>query len=89
MLGGKLAAEVVSDRAAGIVSEAPLKEIHSSVFEKASLWKEKEPTGVLGEGAIAWGGGSDMNAGARKLLETSDPQQLVDTGVIPTVVRRT
>ena len=77
LLGGKLAAEVVADRAAGNSPANPEKEIHSSVLAKKSTWKEKEPSGVLGQGAIAFGAGSDMNAGARKQLETSDPIQLV------------
>lgn len=77
VLGGKLAAEVVSERAAGIEYSKADKEIHSTVLAKRGAWTEKEPSGVLGQGAIAFGGGSDMNAGARKQLETSDPVQLV------------
>lgn len=82
VLAGKLAAEVVSDRAAGHDAK-PLKEIHSSVMTKSSTWREKEPSGVKGDGPIAWGAGSDNNAGARKQLAESDPEQLVDTGPIP------
>ena len=82
VLAGKLAAEVVVDRAAGVESK-PLKEIHSSVMTKSSTWKEAEPLGVKGDGPIAWGAGSDNNAGARKQLAESDPEQLIDTGAIP------
>ena len=77
VLGGKLAAEVVCDRAAGVQPSKEDKPIHSSILEKAASWKERDPSGILGQGAIAFGGGSDMNAGARKFLEVSDPSQLI------------
>ena len=77
VLGGKLAAEVISERAAGMTSSKPEKEIHSTVLAKKGSWKEKDPSGVLGQGAIAFGAGSDMNAGARKEVEASDPIQLI------------
>merc|ERR1711968_213452 len=82
VLAGKLAAEVVADRAIGAETK-PIKDIHSSVMAKSSTWKETEPPGVKGNGPIAWGGGTDDNAGARKQLAASDPEQLVDTGAIP------
>ncbi len=85
VLAGKLAAEVVSERALAIQSEKPLKEIHPTVHAKSGTWKEKEPMGVIGDGPIAWGAGSDNNAGARQQLQISDPEQLVDTGGIPAV----
>ena len=50
ILAGKLAAEVVSERAVGVESEKPLKKIHDSILEKKSTWTEKDPVGVLGEG---------------------------------------
>merc|ERR1711990_822034 len=77
ILGGKLAAEVVSERAIGVEISNLHKEIHSSVLAKQTSWQPKDPTGVIGDGPIAWGGGSDNNAGARKQLETSAPSQLV------------
>ena len=43
------------------------------------------PTYFTFSGPIAWGGGSDNNAGARKVLQQSDPEQLIDTGAIPSV----
>jgi 15-cis-phytoene desaturase len=55
VLAGKLAAEVVAERAVGIVSELSEKEVQPSVYEKAKSAIAKDPVGVLGEGAIAFG----------------------------------
>jgi 15-cis-phytoene desaturase len=79
-LAGKLAAEVVAERAAGIVSTREKKPIQQSIVDAAAKAVPKDPVGVKGEGAIAFGGGAVMSGGARKLLEESDPVQLVNMG---------
>ena len=67
MLGGKLAAEVVAKRAAGITT-APKRTIHPSILsQKYTL---KEPAGVKGLGAIAFGGGA-VAAGGSKVTSES------------------
>ena len=57
VLGGKLAAEVVAERAAGVTYSNCLKDIQASVLEKASTSVPRDPTGVNGIGAIAFGAG--------------------------------
>lgn len=78
VLGGKLAAEVVSERAAGIKSTRIEKMMQESVVLKALKYAPRDPVGVLGEGAVAFGGGAVMTGGVRKLLESQDPIQLVE-----------
>merc|ERR1719223_1965928 len=56
VLGGKLAAEVVANRAIGN-SEKPIKDIQQHVIDTAASFEAKEPIGVKGDGAIAFGGG--------------------------------
>ena len=81
VLGGKLAAEVVSERVADSVGRGSgsiaMKEVQASVLAKAKGAVPRDPSGVLGEGAIAFGAGSILTGGARKQLEETDPQQLV------------
>ena len=55
VLAGKLAAEVVSERAANLPYSGSVKAIEPSIVEKALQSKPKDPVGVLGEGAIAFG----------------------------------
>eukprot|EP01041_Mallomonas_annulata_P019599 gene19599-39014_t len=59
VLGGKLAAEVVSEKAAGGAEalSRPVKEVQDSVLRKAVGAQPRDPPGVLGQGAIAFGGG--------------------------------
>jgi 15-cis-phytoene desaturase len=54
VLSGKLAAEVICDKAAGRPTKG-VKSVESSILQKE--WKEKEPVGVRGEFPIAFGGG--------------------------------
>mmetsp|Transcript_25809 Transcript_25809/g.37022 ORF Transcript_25809/g.37022 Transcript_25809/m.37022 type:complete len:590 (+) Transcript_25809:1104-2873(+) len=53
VLAGKLAAEVVCERVAGVPYSAEVKEIQASVVAKASTASPKDPVRLLGEGAIA------------------------------------
>merc|ERR1712127_107807 len=76
VLGGKLAAEVVANRAIGNADE-PLKDIQQHVVDAASSHVAKEPLGVKGEGAIAFGAGASLGKKNKKLLEETDPAQFV------------
>lgn len=75
MLGGKLAAEVVSERAAGVVSTKPLKVIQEHIIEKSKTFVAKDPLGVKGKGAIAFGGGAVLTSANRVELKEVDPAQ--------------
>ena len=56
VLAGKLAAEVVADRAAGHPTQG-LKPVQPAVHQAAAAAAPKEPVGVRGEYPIAFGGG--------------------------------
>ena len=66
VLGGKLAAEVIADRAAGNEYIKPEKVIQQHIIDCAAKSTPKDPVGVLGEGAIAFGGGDILTNGANK-----------------------
>merc|ERR1719215_1758754 len=63
VLGGKLAAEVVCDKAAGRPTKG-LKEIEPHVVESAKTHVPKEPMGVKGKHAIAFGAGAVLSGGS-------------------------
>jgi len=63
VLGGKLAAEVVSDKAAGIPTKG-LKKIEPRIEE--TKWEERTPVGVKGHGAIAFGAGAVLGAASHQ-----------------------
>jgi hypothetical protein len=46
---------VVAERAAGVPYSVEVKDIEASIVAKASKATPKDPVGVLGEGAIAFG----------------------------------
>jgi len=74
VLGGKLAAEVVAKKAKGM--ELPeFKEIQQHVVDSAKDYEPKEPAGVKGEGAIAFGAGATLSSSAESLLKEVDPVQ--------------
>eukprot|EP01035_Chromulina_nebulosa_P018551 gene18551-24272_t len=79
VLSGKLAAEVVSERAAGIISDKPIKEIPQNIIEKSKTFVPKEPLGISGDGPFAYGGGAVLSKSFRNQLEVSDPEQLIAT----------
>ena len=56
ILAGKLAAEVISDRAHGEAG-APLKLIRDEIVARAASSPPREPVGVRGNSPIAFGGG--------------------------------
>jgi len=74
VLGGKLAAEVVSNRALG-KEDKPIKDIQPHIIENASSYIAKDPSGVKGDGAIAWGGGATFTKKITKQLQETDPVQ--------------
>ena len=65
VLGGKLAAEVICDQAAGRSTKG-LKVIEPHVVESAKTHVPKEPTGVKGKSAIAFGAGAVLSGGSRE-----------------------
>jgi 15-cis-phytoene desaturase len=72
VLAGKLAAEVVSDRAAGKPTKG-LKEIRPEIANKQ--WTAKQPAGVKGQGAIAFGGGAVLSQEGMQVLRENDAAQ--------------
>mmetsp|Transcript_31767 Transcript_31767/g.48014 ORF Transcript_31767/g.48014 Transcript_31767/m.48014 type:complete len:614 (-) Transcript_31767:80-1921(-) len=76
VLGGKLAAEVVANRAKGN-PDKPIKEIQSEIINTAQAYEPRKPVGVKGDGAIAFGGGATLSNQSEKLLRESDPSQFL------------
>ena len=74
ILGGKLAAEVLAKKAKGMELPAE-KEIQQHVIDSAEDFVPKEPIGVKGDGAIAFGGGYTFTTKSEKLLKETDPVQ--------------
>jgi len=64
ILGGKLAAEVVCDRSAGQATKG-VKPVEAHVEEAASRSVPKEPMGIRGRHAIAFGGGAVVDPGSK------------------------
>lgn len=58
VLAGKLAAEVIADRAAGR-TPAPVKAVEEHIVAAAAALSPKKPIGVRGTHAIAFGGGEE------------------------------
>lgn len=74
VLGGKLAAEVVANRAVGN-ADLPIKKIQQHIVDASSDHVPKEPIGVKGEGGIAFGAGATLEKKTEALLKESDPIQ--------------
>jgi 15-cis-phytoene desaturase len=79
VLGGKLAAEVICNRALGN-PDAAIKAIPQHIVDAASSYPSREPLGVKGEGAIAFGGGATLTKQSEDLLKEIDPSQFVVVG---------
>jgi len=75
ILGGKLAAEVIVDKAIGQPTK-PLKEVKPDIVAKAASFEPKPPPGVKGEGAIAFGGGAVLTDAGRAYLKEFDSVQM-------------
>lgn len=74
VLGGKLAAEVVANRAVGN-ADLPIKKIQQHIVDASSDYVPKDPIGVKGEGGIAFGAGATLEKKSEALLKESDPIQ--------------
>ena len=74
VLGGKLAAEVVARRAKGL-PDFEIKEIQPDIVEAAAQHVAKDPPGIKGQGAIAFGGGATLGKQEEDLLRQVDPSQ--------------
>ena len=77
VLGGKLAAEVVANRAIGNADKS-MKEIQQHVIDGAADYVASEPLGVKGEGGIAFGAGAQLGKQNSDLLKESDPVQFAN-----------
>jgi len=77
-LAGKLAAEVIANRAIGN-ADKPIKEIQQHIIDAAANHVAKDPVGVKGDGAIAFGAGYTMGKKEEALLKESDPAQYEKT----------
>ena len=77
ILGGKLAAEVIADRAMGNPTKG-LKMVQPDVIAAAEAHEAKDPTGVKGEGAIAFGGGQVIGKAGMDYLREFDAAQFDD-----------
>lgn len=64
VLAGKLAAEVICDRVAGQPT-AGVKVVQKHIVEDAAKFKAREPDGVKGKTAIAFGGGAVVDPSAK------------------------
>jgi 15-cis-phytoene desaturase len=76
LLGGKLAAEVVSKKAKGM-ELPPLKEVQQHIKDTAQKYSPRQPLGVKGEGAIAFGGGAQLSKKVEALLQEADPVVMI------------
>ena len=69
VLAGKLAADVVSSRAAAVdpwtgpqMGVPQSKRIQQEIYDKAGAISPKKPVGVKGSGAVAFGGGASTSS---------------------------
>eukprot|EP00240_Pyramimonas_obovata_P003110 CAMPEP_0118924844 /NCGR_PEP_ID=MMETSP1169-20130426/2787_1 /TAXON_ID=36882 /ORGANISM="Pyramimonas obovata, Strain CCMP722" /LENGTH=638 /DNA_ID=CAMNT_0006865983 /DNA_START=78 /DNA_END=1994 /DNA_ORIENTATION=+ len=78
-LAGKLAAEVIADKAAGReFQDYQTREIRPEIVERAGNFEAKAPMGVTApvENAIAWGAGMEVaSKAARDEMIANDPDQ--------------
>merc|ERR1712146_256202 len=79
ILGGKLAADRVASRAAGVDTfTTQNKEIQPEIVQRACTLQPKKPVGVKGNGPIAWGGGFSLTDKNRQEVGEQDPDQLIE-----------
>ena len=79
VFAGKLAAEVIADRAAGQPTKQQRdgeKKIQPDIVAAAAAHTVKAPLGVKGDTPIAFGGGMTLNPKSRGELQEQDPVQL-------------
>lgn len=76
VLGGKLAAEVIANRAIGN-ADKPIKDIQQHIIDRAAVHVAKDPIGIKGDGPIAFGAGYVLGKNNEALLKETDPAQFV------------
>jgi 15-cis-phytoene desaturase len=88
VLGGKLAAEVIADRAAARPTKG-IKEVQKHIeVAAAAMTKPKQPIGVRGNYPIAFGGGqSGLKSIDYSNLKEQDPAQMQETAEAPSSPR--
>jgi len=79
LLGGKLAAEVVADRAMAKPTKG-IKVVQPDIIARAEAHVPKEPPGIKGEGPIAFGGGQVIGDAGMAYLREYDAAQFDDDG---------
>jgi len=79
VLGGKLAAEVIADRAVGRPTRG-IKAVEPHVKEAAASHVAKDPSGVTGSGAIAFGAGAVLSSGSSAQQQATERELAVATG---------
>ena len=81
VFSGKLAAEVISDRAAGNPTQG-VKEVQQHIIDSCKGIEPKAPSGLKGssEFGITFGAGDVISDKGEKELEVSDPVQMVALG---------
>jgi len=57
VLAGKLAAQVVTERALALDPSVPAKAIQPEIVEAAANYKPRDPIGITGDNAFSFGGG--------------------------------
>jgi hypothetical protein len=61
VLAGKLAAQVVTERALSLDPSVPAKAIQPEIVEAAALYKARDPVGISGDNAFSFGGGMTLS----------------------------
>jgi len=79
VLGGKLAAEVVCDRAAGRPTKG-IKPVEAHVEAAAAAHEPRQPPGVKGSSAIAFGAGAVLSGGSAERRQKVERELKVATG---------
>ena len=82
-LAGKLAAEVICDKAAGrALQDYQTRAIRPEIVERAGAMEPKRPLGVQADvdNAIGWGAGAVLNKKLKDAMLEQDPAQGVEGG---------
>ena len=77
MLAGKLAAQVVADRATGNAPAVPAKAVRPEIASAAAAHVARDPIGLgNGDSPVVFGGGTQFDIRAKEQLVAQDPVQL-------------
>ncbi len=77
VLAGKLAAEVIVDKAVGLKVK-PINDVHYTVMNKIESWKSVNPVGINGDSPIVYGGGDVFSEVSFNDLKLQDTAQLIE-----------